>query len=161
MPDAAPLSPPAQIRLGWLDGAVAYHLRLAQAASFQAFAELAGETGLRPGRYAVLQLIHDNPGVGQTALSRAAGRDKTTLTPMLNDLERRGLITRTPHPTDRRGRMLRLTEAGEVARARLADCAKRHDARLDALLGAKDKAELIRMLRLITTALDRDPTQED
>ena len=161
MPDAAPLSPPVEIRLGWLDEAVAYHLRLAQAASFQAFAELAGETGLRPGRYAVLQLIRDNPGVGQTALSRAAGRDKTTLTPMLNDLERHGLITRTPHPTDRRGRMLRLTEAGEVARARLADCAERHDARLDALLGGKDKAELIRMLRLITTALDRDPTQED
>jgi len=161
----APLSPPAEIRLGRLGEAVAYNLRLAQAASFQAFAALTGETGLRPGRYALLQLIGDNPGLSQTDLSRAAGRDKTTLTPALGDLERHGLITRTPHPTDRRGRMLRLTAQGETSRARLAACAERHDARLDAILGAAGKAELNRMLRLITSALGdaapAGPTQED
>jgi hypothetical protein len=61
--------------------------------------------------------------------------------------------------------MLRLTAQGETSRARLAACAERHDARLDAILGATGKAELNRMLRLITSALGdaapAGPTQED
>jgi DNA-binding MarR family transcriptional regulator len=115
------------IDLGRSGRTIAYHLRLAQNASFQSFADLAGEAGLRPGRYALLQLIHDNPGISQTDLSRAAGRDKTTLTPALNDMERRGLITRRPHPTDRRSRMLALTPAGEEKLVKLAEYAARHD----------------------------------
>ena len=50
---------------------------------------------MRPGRFAMLTLIGRNPGISQTALSRANGRDKSTLTPLLADLVRRGLVRRT------------------------------------------------------------------
>src|SRR4051812_30361121 len=102
----------APVQLGWLGGTLGYNLRRAQNASFQAFSALTGDTGLRPGRYALLQLIADNPGISQTALRAAVGRDKSTLTPLLADLERRRLILREPDPSDRRGRRISLTKAG-------------------------------------------------
>ncbi|HWK48020.1 MAG TPA: MarR family transcriptional regulator [Stellaceae bacterium] len=145
------------VRLGDLGETIAYTLRLAQSASFQAFAELTGDSGLRPGRYALLQLIHDNPGLSQTDLSRAVGRDKTTLTPALAEMERTGMIVRTRHPTDGRSRMIRLTLEGEQKLAVLARCAARHNARLDEIVGTDSKAELVRLLRMLTVALERTP----
>ena len=125
------------VKLGWLGGTIGYNLRLAQNASFHAFSELTGDTGLRPGRYALLQLIDDNPGVSQTVLSRAVGRDKSTLTPVLGDLERRSLIIREPDPLDRRGLRMSLTAAGKIKLAALAERAARDEARLNAIVGPK------------------------
>jgi hypothetical protein len=71
---------------------IGFHLRMAQIASFQAFAREVGEVDLPPGRFALLTLIGRNPGISQTVLSRAAGRDKSTLTPALRDLIRRDLV---------------------------------------------------------------------
>jgi len=81
---------------------IGFNLRMAQAAAFQAFSRLAQEIGTRPGRFATLMLIGRNPGISQTALSRANGRDKSSLTPVLNDLARRGLVIRRRTPTGSR-----------------------------------------------------------
>ncbi len=153
MPDDNAESRSSQIKIGRLGDSIAYNLRLAQSASFHAFADLTGDSGLRPGDYAILQLISDNPGLGQTDLSRAIGRDKTTLTPMLQELVRKGLVLRTRHPSDGRARMLRLTADGEDRLVRLAQCAARHDQMLNDIVGADDKAMLVRLLQKITAAL--------
>lgn len=146
---------PAQdpVPLGRLGETIAYNLRLAQNASFQAFSALTGDLGLRPGWYALLQLIGDNPGVSQTNLSLATSRDKSTLTPLLGDLERRGLIRREPDPLDRRGRRISLTEAGRAKLALLAECAARHDARLNALFAPEQRQHLVALLKTLTEAL--------
>src|SRR5262245_47918638 len=113
------------IDYGPLDDWIGFHLRLAQSASFQAFARAAEEVDLRPGRFSVLLLIGRNPGISQTALSRANGRDKSTLTPALNDLVRRGFVVRTRVKSDRRSYELSLTAAGEAMLERLFACAER------------------------------------
>jgi len=154
--DAVPGTVQDAIQLGRLGETIAYNLRLAQAASFQAFSALTGDLGLRPGWYALLQLIGDNPGVSQTALSLATSRDKSTLTPLLGDLERRGLIRREPDPADRRGRRISLTENGRAKLALLADCAARHDARLNALFAPEQRRQLIVLLQTLTEALGTD-----
>ena len=132
---------------------IAFQLRLAQAASFQAYSERAAEPGLRPGRYAILQLIADKPGIGQTGLSQAVGRDKTTLTPTLADLERRGLIVRAPDPRDGRARCLSLTTAGRALLARLAHHAAAHNRQIDQILGS-DRGVLLGLLLKLTRGLD-------
>jgi DNA-binding MarR family transcriptional regulator len=142
-----------EIRLGWLAGAIGYHLRLAQEASFQAFARHAGAVDLRPGRFAVLLIIAENPGLSQTALGRAAGRDKSSLTPVLDDLEGRGLVRRRRLAHDRRSYALSLTEAGVAALAELRAHAEAHDRALDQIVGAESKADFIRILRRIAMAL--------
>ena len=147
---------PAPVQLGCLGETIAYNLRLAQNASFQAFSALTGDLGLRPGWYALLQLIGDNPGVSQTALSLATSRDKSTLTPLLGDLERRGLIRREPDPLDRRGRRISLTEEGRAKLALLADCAARHDARLNALFAPEQQRQLVSLLKILTESLTTD-----
>ena len=112
------------VRLGRLGDTIGFHLRLAQAASFRPFKRHAGVRDLRPGWFAVLSLIDDNPGITPIALSRASGRDKSTITPILRDLTRNRLIRRTPVPGDRRSYALHLTEAGREALAHLVAAAE-------------------------------------
>ena len=59
--------------------------------------------------------MNDNPGITPLAVSRATGRDKSTITPILRDLTRERLIARVPIPADRRSYALRLTPEGERA----------------------------------------------
>jgi DNA-binding MarR family transcriptional regulator len=141
------------IRLGLLDEYIGFHLRLAQAASFRNFKRHAGVRNLRPGWFAVLSIINDNPGITPIALSRASGRDKSTITPVLRDLEREKLIVRDEIPSDRRSYALRLTPKGAESLAHLAICAAAHDSELDAIVGGA-KGELLALLRRIVAELD-------
>ncbi len=137
------------IHYGPLENWVGFHLRMAQTASFQAFARLTHDVKIRPGRFATLMLIDKNPGISQTALSQANGRDKSTLTPVLNDLVRRRLIRRERAPGDRRAYRLTLTPAGERALRQLSECASRHDRNLDRVIGRRDRARFLAILRRI------------
>ena len=111
------------------------------------------DVDLRPGRFATLTLIGCNPGISQTALSRANGRDKSTLTPVLDDLVRRGLVHRVRTPADRRTYQLTLTLSGARMLQRLTDGARRHEDKLDRLLGAKDRQVFLEILRRIETEM--------
>src|SRR5262245_57875043 len=119
------------IDFGPLEGWIGFNLRMAQDASFQAFSRLSQEIGVRPGRFATLTLIGQNPGISQTALSRANSRDKSTLTPLIADLVRRGLVRRTRDRRDRRTYRLTLTSAGHRLLAALTQCAEEHERNLD------------------------------
>ena len=129
-------------------------LRMAQISAFQAFVREVGEVDLPPGRFALLTLIGRNPGISQTVLSRAAGRDKSTLTPALQDLKRRGLIARVRLESDRRSYHLTLTPAGEAMLVRLTECAARHERNLDRVIGARDRARFLSTLRKVMSDLD-------
>jgi DNA-binding MarR family transcriptional regulator len=138
----------ASIDYGPLAGWIGFHLRLAQDAAFQAFARQVHAGDLSPGRFATLTLIGRNPGISQTALSRANGRDKSSLTPVLDDLVRRGLVRRA-RDRDRRAYRLALTPAGEGVLRRMTDAARRHERNLDRIIGARRRIEFLRALRKI------------
>ena len=132
---------------------IGFNLRMAQDASFQAFSRLSQEIGVRPGRFATLTLIGNNPGITQTALSRANSRDKSTLTPLLADLVRRGLIRRARTRNDRRTYRLTLTKAGETLLHQINACARGHEEKLDLILGARDRAQFLRILRKVAAEI--------
>jgi len=69
--------------------------------------------------YVVLGGLEHGPAPTQSQLAAVVGRDKTRLIPILDRLEARGLLLRTPDPDDRRNRVVALTDAG---RSLLADC---------------------------------------
>jgi DNA-binding MarR family transcriptional regulator len=48
----------------------------------------------------------------QTELAGMIGLDKTTMVVTVDDLERKGLAERVPSPTDRRARVIKVTDAG-------------------------------------------------
>ena len=103
----------------------------------------------------MLTLIGENPGITQTALSRANGRDKSSLTPVIDELERRELLTRRRVETNRRAYALELTTAGEKARRTLLKAAMRHEHNLRAILGKKDSEEFYRMVKVLSNSLAR------
>jgi DNA-binding MarR family transcriptional regulator len=141
------------VSLGPLGDFIGFHLRMAQEASFRAFAQRVGDAGLKPRRFAVLTLISENPGLTQTALGRAAGRDKSTLTSTLDDLVKAGLVLRARAPKDRRSYTLYLTEKGCALQRQLMASAEEHDRRLDQIVGIQKKAELLALLRRIIAEL--------
>jgi DNA-binding MarR family transcriptional regulator len=149
--DAARGDEPAN--LGPLVDFIGFHLRLAQEASFRAFAQRVGDPDLKPRRFAVLTLIAENPGLTQTALGKASGRDKSTLTSTLDDLVKRGLVLRERAPNDRRSYTLNLTQAGKALHKRLMKSALEHDRELDRIVGPEKKAEFLAALRRIAVEL--------
>lgn len=151
-PDAEPPATADAVRIGELDGFIGYNLRMAQGASFRAFARSVGSRGLRAGHFAALRLIHDNVGISQTALGRAIARDKSTVTPLIQDMERRGLIKRERSAIDRRSVTLRLTAAGTRMLDELMAHALEHDRKLDAIVG-KSKPRFLALLRKIVDEL--------
>ncbi len=141
------------VRLGALDDYVAFHLQLAQSVSFRSFKRYTGISRLRAGWFTVLTLIDRNPGITPIAISRASGRDKSTITPVLQDLTREALIVRERIPTDRRSFGLRLTDDGRRSLSHLAACAAEHDAAIAAIIGDQ-KGPLIDALRRIVAELE-------
>ncbi|MFO1143310.1 MAG: MarR family transcriptional regulator [Amaricoccus sp.] len=142
------------IRLGKLADTITFQLRRAHGAAFRTFKRDAGISALRPGWYAVLSLISDNPGITPVVLSRGSGRDKSTITPILRDLGRNQLIRQTPVPGDRRSYSLDLTEAGREALLHLAAAADSHDRALSRILGT-DRPLLMQALCRMIAELER------
>jgi DNA-binding MarR family transcriptional regulator len=136
------------VSLGALDDAIGFHLRRAQDASFRAFARRAGQHDLKPGHFAALVVIVNNPGIGQGALGRAIARDKSSVTPIIQTLFKRGLIDRRISAHDRRRIQLSVTRPGQALLQGLARHARSHDRKLDMIVGA-DKALFIGLLKRI------------
>jgi DNA-binding MarR family transcriptional regulator len=142
------------INFGPLAHWIGFNLRMAQESAFQAFSRRSQEIGEGPGRFATLTLIGRNPGISQTALSLAAGRDKSSLTPVVEDLVRRGLVARKRMRDDRRTYRLNLTAAGKKTLTQLTRCARRHERNLDAIIGRRDRKRFIQILKRIAAEIE-------
>ena len=142
------------IKFGPLDHWVGFNLRMAQEAAFEAFSRRSQAIGESPGRFATLTLIARNPGISQTALSQASGRDKSSVTPVVEDLVRRGLVERRRMNDDRRAYRLNLTAAGRKTLVELTRCARRHERNLDAIIGRTERKRFIAILKKIAAEIE-------
>ena len=140
------------IQLGYLSDSVGFHLRLAQDASYRTFAKHRDKDLIKPGRYPALAIIHLNPGISQSALGRAIARDKSTVSPLIKDLQKNGFINRKASTQDRRSVTLSLTRKGERTLDRLHAHATGHEGQLDRLIGPS-KARLMALLGKIITSM--------
>lgn len=113
-------------------------------ARMQADAEL----GLGPIDMAALCLCQKNPGGTQQDLVKALGKDKGQIARLTGELEKQGLLLRTPDAQDGRAWRLSVTAAGakkcswffaieaELAQALFGDFNKAERSQLDAMLTA-------------------------
>jgi DNA-binding MarR family transcriptional regulator len=67
---------------------------------------------LRTAHLMLLTLLRDHGATTQTGLAEALRLDPSNLVGLLNDLERRGMITRQHHPDDRRRHIVRIADEG-------------------------------------------------
>ncbi|HEY8610678.1 MAG TPA: MarR family winged helix-turn-helix transcriptional regulator [Roseomonas sp.] len=107
---AVPFETAAMVR----DACLCLHAQRAARSLARRFDEALRPAGLTNGQFSLLMSLNRPvpPSMGPVAALLAM--DRTTLTAMLKPLERRGLVEVTPDPADRRGRLLRLTEAGQA-----------------------------------------------
>ena len=148
--DAASVSP-GEGRRGQ-EGHIGYLLRQAQGAFRQAGDAALAEIGLTLPQYGVLSWLVIQGQLSGAELARLSMQTPQTLDSVIKNLERNGLVARTPDPVH--GRILRvaLTEEG---RRRAAAAKRRIDGlerRLVAGLGAEDE----RAIRAWLAAVARD-----
>jgi DNA-binding MarR family transcriptional regulator len=142
------------VNFGPLATWIGFNLRMAQESAFQAFSRRSLEVGENPGRFATLTLIARNPGISQTELSLAAGRDKSSLTPVVENLVRRGMVERKRMRDDRRAYSLNLTATGTKTLTQLMRCARQHERVLDAVIGTRDRKRFIQILKKIAAEVE-------
>jgi len=153
-PNVAPTAPRSreaqharvETDLGLLPSLLGYRLRLAQRAVFDDFQHSIGQPDVSPGLFGILVIIEANPGLKQTELARAAMLDRSTMVPVLDKLEARGLVARRPPPEDRRVNGLWLSAEGTLLLRRLKRRVLAHEKRLTNELGAGERAQLFELL---------------
>ena len=136
---------------GVLPTLLGYALRRTQSAVFADFAATFSQSGetLTPGEFGLLVLVERNAGLSQMALARALGIDRSTLVPILNRLQARGLLVRRASPTDGRTHALALTPAGEKSLGRFARLVRGHEKRIASGLSAAETRTLIELLEKV------------
>lgn len=155
-PAAKPARQPAEYDL--LPELIGYGLRRAQLAVFQHFArsmsDAMGGDRVSPGEFGVLVLVDANPGINQTALAEAVGADRSTMVPILDRLEKRGLIERRPVPGDRRAHALALGEVGRRRMEEFRATVREHETRIADGMSASERATLLDLLRRLRKAAE-------
>ena len=106
---------------------------------------------------AVTMLSHDNPKAMRT-LSDYFMCDASTVTGLVDRLEARQLITRANHPTDRRVKLLALTDEGAELREKImAEMQQAESERLNGLLSNEERKTLHQLLTKVLSAPQDTP----
>ena len=96
-----------------LDDQVGYLLRLASQRHAALFARLVSD-GLTPTQFAALIRLAESGPLSQNQLGRMAAMDAATIKGVVERLNRKGLITLDPDPTDRRRTLVGLSKLGRA-----------------------------------------------
>jgi MarR family transcriptional regulator, organic hydroperoxide resistance regulator len=89
-------------------------------------------------------------------LAEECGVSKGTLTGILTTLERRGLVARGPHPTDRRLVVVALTRRGRTLIRRLFPVFNQQETVVAEALSAREQAQLAALLRKVLAHVEAD-----
>src|ERR687898_395720 len=110
-PDDLPFELTIKVR----DTCLCLHIQRAARAVARRFDDALRPLGLTNGQFSLLMSLNrpKPPSIG--SLAALLAMDRTTLTANLKPLERRGLVTVSVDPDDRRGRSVLLTKAGRTA----------------------------------------------
>jgi DNA-binding MarR family transcriptional regulator len=143
-----------QAEPGDLLASTGYLLARLGAESRRRWARMLAEHGLTPHHFGMLMTLDHLGAVHQRRLSELVGIDPRNAVPIIDLLDRRGLLQRTSDPADRRRRAIELTPAGRRA---LNDLRQAADAiEQDMLTGLDDREQAILhrlLLKLFQSAI--------
>jgi len=137
---------------------VAFLLSQVGAHAALGFAELIRALDLEPYHAGILRILGSNAGITQQTLSSILGMFPSRLVLLLDDLERRKLIERRSHPTDRRRHCLYLTKAGRRSLKRIGSLTIQLEDKLLGGLTKNEKQELFNMLTRVVAQQKMTPS---
>ena len=135
-----------QIDFDELPSYVGYQVRRTQAAIFADFEAALANVDFTPGSFGVLTLVRANPGITQVALAAAFGVDKSTMSPVIVRLEKRGLVRREVLASDRRCHALYLEKAAEAQFLAAREKVRAFESSVASRLSRPEQRELTRLL---------------
>jgi DNA-binding MarR family transcriptional regulator len=108
-----------------------------------------GWPGMRASQATLLLNVDRRSGTRLTELARRAGVTKQAVMIVVDDLEVRGLVRRTPDPEDGRAKVVRLTARGRTCAAEVRRATAAIDARVRRSLGGRRHEGLRESLELL------------
>lgn len=109
---------------------------------------------LTPVQYAALLAVDQHPGIDQITLAGMIAYDRTTITGVVDRLERKGLVTRVVSDTDRRARTLHVTTDGEATLHRIQPAVDAAQEVMVSGLSGAERAEFMRLMGKAIAALN-------
>jgi DNA-binding MarR family transcriptional regulator len=117
------------------------------------------EQGHTPQRMRLIAFLYKKGPMKMSELSDALGVTATTVTALVDALEKGGTVTRQPHPTDRRAILITLTEAARCQFANLCGPFKDKVSTIfDVFTEAERKQLLALLLRMRDALAERNIT---
>ncbi|NKE65181.1 MarR family transcriptional regulator [Ramlibacter sp. RBP-2] len=138
-----------EVDAAYLESLIGYNARRAALAMIGAFLPGMAAFDLRPVDFSVLSLVLHNPGITSRQLCATLGILPPNLVGLVGTLERRGLVLRQPHPTDRRAMGLHLTAPGRALMRKAERTAAGIEAAVASRLSPAEARTLIRLLRKV------------
>ncbi len=132
-----------------LANAPGHLIRRAQQVHTSVWAEVVGDD-LTSSQFAVLNVIHNKPGIDQTTLSQMASLDTSTCQDIVARLKKKGFIERVRDASDRRRWLLRLSEQGRNTHAAVVPQVIAVGNLLLGAMSAKDRTDFARLLFEVT-----------
>lgn len=149
MPKQPPETAVDTVDSSYLESLMGYNARRAALVIIDAFLRHMAVYGLRPVDFSVLSLVAHNPGITSRQLCASLSIQPPNLVGMINQLQKRNLIARRPHPHDGRAMGLHLTPEGRRMMKQAESTASDLEAQATARLSAGERATLIRLLKKI------------
>ena len=144
------------LHYGLLHELVGHLLRHSYNRAYSAFEGVFQGEGITPLQFMIFELVQHNPGVTHSDIARAMGTSPsvvtTTMKPMLAD----GRIRRAPGAADTRQRVYEASAPGLDWFARIRPAIARSEDRLTEALTQGERAELLRLLRLLLGIADKE-----
>jgi len=134
---------------------IGYHMKRAFNVVQSDLAHTLKPFDLRMLTYTALVLIVDNPGMRQSQLADAMDIERPNLVVIIDELERREIITRDRVPTDRRAYALKATLAGRQLYDKAVAAVTAHEEKLLAGLDADAIETVIAAMKAIEHTRDR------
>jgi len=111
------------------------------------------ESRLTSPQYLILGLLSEQDGRPFKDLAEALACTRATITGIVDTLEKKGLVTRNPHPQDRRSMLVRLTDGGKALLQSTPGLEKTFGSCCCNLLSTEESTELVRLLKKLSDTL--------
>ncbi len=138
--------------LGDLVHMVGVELRIAQILADKVFGDVQSPK-LASGQYTVLALIKLNLDINQSALARCLFLDRSSVVPILDQLENKKLLEPRRHATDRRSYALHLTRKGRSVLTQLDRSVRNLEALITRQMGKDNRDQLLALIQQFQVVL--------
>ncbi|MDH5655472.1 MAG: MarR family transcriptional regulator [Spirochaetia bacterium] len=101
---------------------------------------------LTPEQWGIINYLKFNPGVTQTKIVQVSGRDQTSITRMLDGLQKKKLIERKKDDDDRRVFRIYLTVSGKKMYNLILPYSKKYNDRLNGMFSEAERKKLFELL---------------